>query len=153
MWEELYRTHYRELLMYCTGACRDRTLAEDTVQETFVKALQNAQLFEELGRSQRRAWLYRTARNLLCDRYRRSNLEQRYETAAEREPMGEETGFQSVENALLLAQLSPEDKALFSLRYLEDYSAAELAEALHIPAGTVRARLSRIRQKLKRMLK
>ena len=41
---------------------------------------------------------------------------------------------------------------LFHLRYEEGYNASELAELFHMPAGTIRARLSRCRNLLKTML-
>lgn len=68
MWEELYEKHYPELLKYAAAACKSRTEAEDLAQEVFLKALQNADIFQDLGPSQRRAWLYRTLKNSICDR-------------------------------------------------------------------------------------
>ena len=70
MWDELYREHYSELLNYCAKVCRDRALAEDLAQEVFLRAMQNAHIFEDLSRSQRRAWLFRTLKNMLMDSYR-----------------------------------------------------------------------------------
>lgn len=152
MWDEIYEKHYPELLRYAAGACRDEQLAQDIAQETFLKALQNADTFEDLGPSQRRAWLFRTLKNLLCDRYRRSKLEDTYlETVQEDAPYWD-PGIARVENMQLLAQLSPQDRALFHLRYEEGYNASELSEMFGIPTGTIRAKLSRCRKLLKEML-
>lgn len=153
MWEEVYEAHYPELLRYCLGACKDAALAEDLTQEVFLKALQNADTFEDLGPSQRRAWLFRTLKNLMTDRYRRAALEAR--VAGEAEPqdaISEEPGFSRLETALLLSKLPREDMALFSLRYLEGYTAAELSELFQMPAGTIRSRLSRCRKLLRQWL-
>ena len=152
MWDEIYGAHYRELARYAAGACRDTELGEDLAQETFLKALQNADIFEDLGPSQRRAWLFRTLKNLICDRYRRAQLENAYLEAIEPEAAALDPGIQETENRLLLAVLSPEDRALFHLRYEEGYNASELAEMFGIPPGTVRARLSRCRTILKKRL-
>ncbi|HIT34308.1 MAG TPA: RNA polymerase sigma factor [Candidatus Faecousia intestinigallinarum] len=152
MWEELYRLHYQELLAKGMAGCHHRELAEDVVQETFVKALQNADIFEDLSASQRRAWLFRTMKNLLCDRYRRAALEQQYTQEQTETAWIQEPGFQSVENALLLASLSAEEQMLLQLRFEEGYTAAELAEMLGIPAGTIRSKLSRSRKILKKAL-
>ena len=46
----------------------------------------------------------------------------------------------------------PEDRMLFHLRFEEGYNATELAEMLHLPPGTIRARLSRARSLLKKKL-
>lgn len=99
-----------------------------------------------------RAWLFRTLKNLMCDRYRRGQLENAYLEARQEQAEYWDPGIQETENRLLLAQLTPEDRTLFHLRYEEGYSASELSEMFHIPAGTIRARLSRMRKLLKNML-
>ena len=152
MWEELYEKHYKELLRYAVAACKNLAEAEDAAQEVFLKALQNPDTFQDLGPSQMRAWLFRTLKNLMCDRYRRGQLENAYLEARQEQAEYWDPGIQETENRLLLAQLTPEDRTLFHLRYEEGYSASELSEMFHIPAGTIRARLSRMRKLLKNML-
>lgn len=152
MWEELYEKHYPELLRYAAAACKNRAEAEDIAQEVFLKALQSADVFEDLGPSQRRAWLFRSLKNLMCDRYRRAQLEKAYLQTQEPDAAFLEPGIQEVENRLVLAQLSSQDRTLFHLRYEEGYNASELSEMLHIPAGTIRARLSRMRTILKNII-
>lgn len=152
MWEELYEKHYPELLRYAAAACKNRTEAEDVAQEVFLKALQSADVFEDLGPSQKRAWLFRSLKNLMCDRYRRAQLENAYLETREADAAYLEPGIQEVENRLLLAKLTQEDRMLFHLRYEEGYNASELSELLHIPAGTIRARLSRMRTILKNII-
>ena len=152
MWEELYEKHYKELLRYAVAACKNLAEAEDVAQEVFLKALQNPDTFQDLGPSQKRAWLFRSLKNLMCDRYRRGQLENAYLEARQERAEYWDPGIQETENRLLLAQLTPEDRTLFHLRYEEGYSASELSEMFHIPAGTIRARLSRMRKLLKNML-
>ena len=152
MWDEIYERHYPELLKYCIGACRDKELAEDLVQETFMRALQNADTIEELGPNQCRAWLYRTMKNLLYDRYRRAVLEAEHLQQLEEEAARPDPGIQQAENELILQMLTPEDRMLFTLRYIEDYNASEIAQMLQMNPGTIRAKLSRCRKILKNMM-
>lgn len=152
MWEELYEAHYSELLRYAAAACGNRLDAEDVAQEVFLKAIQNADTFEDLGPRQRRAWLFRALKNAMCDRYRRAKLENSYLETIDGEAGYLEPGMQEAENRLFLQSLRGEDRALFHLRYEEGYSASELAQLLGIPAGTIRARLSRMRTLLKSMM-
>lgn len=152
MWEMLYQRHYPELLKYCLAASLDRELAEDLVQETFLKALQNPDTLEDLGQAQRRAWLFRTLKNILVDRYRRAVLEREHLQTVDAETVAWDPGIQQVENEQVLASLAQEDRMLFRLRYIEDYNAAEISEMLGIPPGTIRSRLSRCRKKLKELL-
>lgn len=152
MWDELYQTHYPELKRYAMGVCHNPEQAEDLAQEVFLKALQNADTFEDLGPNQRRAWLYRTLKNLMCDKFRRAALENAYAQELQDDAEASEPGFERTENALLLNKLSPQDRVLFQLRYLEDYNATELSEIFGLPTGTIRAKLSRSRKYLKDML-
>lgn len=152
MWDEIYERYYPELLRYCVHACGNAAEGEDLAQEVFLKALQNADLFQDLGASQKRAWLYRALKNLIYDRYRRTQLENAYLEVLEEDAVYVEPGIEKTENSLLLSRLSEEDRALFHLRYFEDYNASELAKMFGLPTGTIRSRLSRARKLLKEML-
>lgn len=148
MWEELYEAHFSELIAFGTTMSGSRELAEDLVQETFVRGLMNEELLEDLSFSKRRAWLYRTLKNLFFDRYRRAALENQYVQGLQPDNPAEE-GLQEVENALILQSITPEDRTLFQLRYFEGYTAQEIGKMLDIPPGTIRSRLSRCRKYLK----
>lgn len=152
MWDDLYEKHYPELLRYAAAVCKNQAEAEDVAQEVFLKALQNADTFEDLGPSQRRAWLFRSLKNLMCDRYRRAQLENAYLESRRTEIAYVDPRIQETENRMLLDRLSPEDRTLFYLRYEEGYNASELSEMFRVPTGTIRARLSRMRKLLKTML-
>lgn len=152
MWDEIYERYYPELLRYCVHACGNAAEGEDLAQEVFLKALQNADLFQDLGASQKRAWLYRALKNLIYDRYRRTQMENAYLEVLEEDAVYVEPGIEKTENSLLLSRLSEEDRALFHLRYFEDYNASELAKMFGLPTGTIRSRLSRARKLLKEML-
>ena len=123
MWEELYKQHYQELLRKAMHICRNSAQAEDAVQDTFLRALQNVSVVEDLGPSQRRAWLFRALKNLLTDSFRRNTLEDQYtmglppEAAVEQEP-----GFEDIENEQFLSKLPPEEQLVFRLRFLEGYT-------------------------------
>ena len=151
MWEELYEDHYKELVSYGSRMSGSKELAEDLVQETFVKALMNTEVVEDLSPSKRRAWLFRTFKNLFFDRYRRVILENEYEQSWQPEYL-EDQGIQEIENAMLLQSLKPEDRAIFQLRFFDGYSAEEISEMMNLPPGTIRSKLSRCRKYLKQNL-
>ena len=150
MVRDLYERHYEELMRYCLQLCRSRELALDLMQETFLRALEREETMETFSPGQRRAWLYRTARNLFLDSVRKNALLQRKQRLLLDEEEGEEDGFLRAETELLLLRLPPEDRTLFRLRYLEGYSAVELGEMFDMPPATVRTRLLRARQLLKK---
>ena len=150
MIDELYDTLYQELAGWCTAMVGSRTQAEDLVQEAFLRAMLNAGLLEELDAGKRRAWMYRTVKNLYIDRKRR----EAFETMVEQIPEEgvEDTEYAQVDDAQLLAVLTPEERMLFTLRYLEGYNSAELGKIFDLPSGTVRSRLSDARSRLRQSL-
>jgi RNA polymerase sigma-70 factor (ECF subfamily) len=152
MWDEIYQRHYPELVRYAASVCKDLQQAEDVAQEVFLKALQSADVFEDLSDAQQRAWLYRALKNYMIDCFRRAKLESEYLDMIPEEAAYDDSRIQETENQLLLATLAPQDRMLFHLRYEEGYNASELSEMLGLPPGTIRARLSRCRMILKKQL-
>ena len=151
MWEELYERHYKELMSFGVRMSGSKELTEDLVQETFVRALMNPETVEDLTPTKRRAWLFRTFKNLFFDRFRRAVLENEY--AQDHLPeYAEDPGMQEVENAMVLQSITPQDRAIFQLRHFDGYTAEEIAQMLDLPPGTVRSRLSRCRKYLKQNL-
>ena len=122
---ELYTVYRAELLKYCCMICGNAGDAEDLLQETFMKALSHLDLLEELEEKERRAWLYKVARNLFYDSCRRRMTEQNHPMQAEEETDG---GFSEVETAMILSSLPPDLSGLFIKRYFDGYTSKELAE-------------------------
>jgi len=151
LWEELYEAHHKELISYGTHMNIGKELTEDLVQETFVKAMMNTDTLEDLSPAKRRAWLFRTFKNLFFDRYRRAVLECEYSQNLQPEYL-EDPGIQEIENAMVLQSISPQDRSLFQLRYFDGYTAEEISQMMNLPPGTVRSRLSRCRKILKQNL-
>ena len=148
LWEALYEDHEQELLAYGIRMSQSRELAEDLVQETFIRALMHTEVFEDLSPKQQRAWLFRTLKNLFFDRCRRAVLEREYAQNVRTQVL-EDPGIQEAENTMLLESISPEDRALFQLRYVDGYSAEEISQMMNRPPGTIRSRLSRCRKHLR----
>ena len=130
----------------------DRQLAEDLVQEAFLHALRGISSY----RFPRpfKPWLYAIALNCYRDRYRRSEFRQNVETIDDPQtenvvpdpgPSPEESQEKQEDLDRLLAALRrlplPQREALL-LRYSQGLSLAEIAEALELPLGTVKSRIS-----------
>ena len=150
MLEELFCAHRAELTAYCRGLCRSDAAAQDMVQEVFLRAWQNIGTLQDLGPSQRRAWLYRTARNLFVDA-----MACRFSASADScsaEPETPDPDFAEAEARRLLELLPPAEQELFRKRYLEGYTAAELGKMYGLPPATVRTRLAKARRYLSQLL-
>lgn len=150
MIEELYETFYQELLRWAVFYSGNCETAEELIQETFLRAMQHIHTLEELSLKQKRAWLYRTAKNLYIDQTRH----QRFETVTELVPesMQEQAEMTILEWDGILSALPQEEGMLFVMRYLEGYNARELGELFSIPAGTVRWKLSSARKHIRELL-
>ena len=152
--DSLYRTALR-----LTGSPAD---AEDLVQDTFLKAFRAADSFEP--GTNLRAWLFTILHNSARNRFRdlaREGLvvdtdavEQASDASAAARPSPD-----SPEAMLLKDTLGPELQAAIDalpaafrqavwLRDVEEFSYAEIARMLEIPAGTVMSRISRGRRML-----
>jgi RNA polymerase sigma-70 factor (ECF subfamily) len=131
---------------YVARACNDSALADDIVQETFLRYLNNAR--PELPERQRKAFVYKIASRLLIDNFRRKKalpLE-----TPEALTTGDE--WPSTDEALspdlkrLFVSLKPRDRALLWLAYAEGYSHVEIAEICGLRAASVRVMLFRLRR-------
>jgi RNA polymerase sigma-70 factor (ECF subfamily) len=137
--------------------------AEDLVQETYLKAFRAADRFEP--GTNLRAWLFtilhNTARNRARDRARDAVTidSETVDQAADGPSYGRAAQVPTPEALLLREALTPELQAAIDdlpdafreavwLRDVEEFSYAEIADMLNIPAGTVMSRISRGRRML-----
>lgn len=149
---ELYRRHVDDALRLAFLLTGDRAVAEDLVQDAFVKVLGR---FHDLRKRDAFWWyLRRTIVNLANSHLRRRRIErawlerQRPDAAAPAGPDFEERD--RVVTALMT--LRPEQRAAVVLRYLEDLSEADTADALGRPVGTVKSMVSRGMDRLREEL-
>lgn len=141
---QLYPLYFEELTRFLTGLLKSRAAAEDVAQETFLRALEHAEQFEAYDRAACRAWLYRTAKRICIDRFRRRSCAPLPEDGVFRED--DHTG---PEVAELIALLPAHERALFVLNAFESCSAKELADQFGLKPATVRQRLCSARARLR----
>jgi RNA polymerase sigma-70 factor (sigma-E family) len=149
--EELYRAHASDALRLAYLLTGDRSLAEDLAQDAFVKVVGR---FHDL-RNRDAFWWYlrRTIVNLSRSHFRRRRTER---TWLERQRPDEthldpDVGERERLRAALMS-LRPEQRAAIVLRYFEDLSEADTAQALGIPIGTVKSMVSRGMDRLRKEL-
>jgi len=162
---------YRELVERYQGQVYSLSLrmvrraedAEDLTQETFVR------MFRALARYDPErpfaAWLFTIASRLCIDHIRRRKVspisltQRERESDEEYEIEVEDPGLKPDEAAVhseesertsaLIESLPPHYRIVVLLRHVQDLSYEEIAEALHLPLGTVKARIHRARALLK----
>jgi RNA polymerase sigma-70 factor (ECF subfamily) len=147
------------LVNYLTRLSGSRDRAEDLAQDTFVRLLERSAGYVEQGKL--RPYLYRIATNLVRTGQRR---EQRWRLLQPRLAAGNGTGSEPRQLAALerreLGRILASNLQRVPLRYrvplllrdVEDWSYSEIADLLDCKAGTVKSRIHRGREALRRLV-
>jgi RNA polymerase sigma-70 factor (ECF subfamily) len=141
------------LLRMCFLYLKDIHLAEDAVQDTFIKVSKSYINFK--GDSEEKTWVMRIAINV-CKNYLRSSWWKRIDKAAVLENITVSKSTDSLQDEALLLEimkLSQKYKEVILLFYYQDLKIREIAEVLNIPEATISVRLMRAREILKIKLK
>lgn len=133
---------------YAASLMRDRHLAEDVVQETFLRAWRYWESYR--GSSNRQAWLITICRNVAFDALRRRRPETSFDNVDHLRG-DNDRGWVELTDSLLA--LSIEHREVLTLIDLLGYDYDTAAEILDCPVGTVRSRLSRAREKYRDVLR
>lgn len=153
---ELVRRHKREVLAFVSRFCELHSDIDDLGQEVFCKAYENLGAFK--SRSSFRTWLYRIASNTCLD-----HLRQRRRNPVQNTPLPEDErsaavlgSRESTESRLdcrrLLAHLSPKDRLVVTLLYVEGFSVKETAAISGLSAANVRVRAFRAKARLRQFM-
>lgn len=151
MLQALVEEHTASVFRVARSVVQDSALAEDVVQETFIRAWQKADSFR--GEVPIRNWLLRIAHNVAVSTLRTVRDES---VDPHRLPIQlEQTGPDVVVEARAqiidaLAGLNPIDRSLVVLREIEGLTYAEISKILDLPMPTVKTRLFRARARLRR---
>lgn len=146
--EQLFVKYRDAVFNLARSVVGDAEQAEDTTQETFVRAYVGLPGFR--GRSQFRTWLYRIAVNqalrVKSASARRKHVEQPLEDlslCSDRPEPGEALELSEIQKSVrrAIAELPAGHSAAVTLRYIEGLSIAEVAEILGSPVGTIKSRL------------
>ena len=145
---------------------RDRQLAEDLTQETLLKVYDQAWDYLPLGRF--RGWLFRMARNLLIDTFRRHSRDALIHAGSGADD--DQQALSSVVSGVispdahadqreltglvdrLLAELPEEQRLTFALHHFAGLSLPEISEILETNLSTTKSRLRLTREKLQAAL-
>lgn len=137
--DQFYRDNWDAIYRTVALTIRDADLAREAVDEAMVRALANwRQLRSGANPS---GWVYRTAFNWAVDQIRRRNRDsqrQRLNRDAHWDPDTSRPDLTEKINRLTFDQ-----RAVLVLRVVNDWSEEDVANALDIPVGTVKSRLSR----------
>jgi RNA polymerase sigma-70 factor (sigma-E family) len=149
--DTFYIATVRRVVLYLYAACGDRAEAQDIAQEAFARAWQH---WLKVARyDDPEAWVRAVAWRLMANRWR--GLRRWVAARARMGTPAEVTGGPSPDRVAVveaLQQLPQPQRQVIALHYLLDMPVSEIAASLGVPAGTVKARLSRARTTLAGLL-
>ena len=145
--EELYDKYHKALYNSILRIIPSTELAEEVLQETFVKIWHNIGSYNaDKGRLY--TWMHNIARNLSVDvlrskDFRNNSKNQDLENIVNTgyEPSGRSYNTDTIGIKALLNKLKPEQKEVMQAVYFDGYTHVEAAERLDIPLGTVKTRI------------
>lgn len=169
-YRELIRRYERPVFSLILRMVRDRQLAEDLAQETFIKALNAISSYRPEFKFS--SWIFKIANNAAIDHLRRRELNtlsidgapnatsaEDIEATALQVGDKSETPLAELEARELgtaieraIGRLRPEYRSCIMLRHVEGMAYEEIAQLLDLPLGTVKTYIHRARHELREML-
>ncbi|GGH75970.1 ECF RNA polymerase sigma factor SigW [Compostibacillus humi] len=166
-YREIVELYQNKIYQHCYRMLGNVHEAEDIAQEAFIRAYVNIDSFDE--RRKFSSWLYRIATNLSIDRIRKrkpdyfldaevkgtDGLDMYSQMAASDRTPAEELESNELQRYIHkeISELPPKYRSIIVLRYLEEFSLQEISEILDIPIGTVKTRIHRGREALRKRLR
>ena len=160
--ESLIRKYQKQVHAYAFRKVSDFQTAEDITQETFLRVYQNLATLNDPAKFS--SWLYAIVNHLCIAWHRKSRLQteslqeiyiSEIETDAYSQYVAVEHAKTTAEarRALvskLLTKLKESDQEVITLHYFEEMTSSEIGEFLGVSENTIKSRLHRARQELKR---
>lgn len=155
----IYDAFADPIFRYVSFRVRNREDAEDLTDQVFLKMIEALPGYDERG-VPFAAWLYRIARNLLVDRYRRAGREAAVElgpTVVDTRPAADPfaAASASLDQAAVrsaMTTLTEDQRLVITLRFIEGWSVEEVAEVLNRKPGAVHQLQHRALAALRRAL-
>jgi len=154
--EELYQKYSRMLFGYFFRMHPDTHVCEDLVQEVFLKVIKYRHTYRG-ERNRFLGWLLRIAHHTGIDHHRRRRHEKKHADSEELEFHADNQANQGAlvteQQQLLqmaLAQLTPAQREVLMMSRIQEMRYEDIAQALNCQVGTVKARIFRAFEKLRR---
>lgn len=156
MFHDLYVTYARPVYSYMLGRTGSRNDAADLLQDVFMRIWNRMEALERIPEDQRTYWIFSIASNRVKDYYRKSSNQRQAE--AQLRDLNKGGGIRTEDLSQLLAgreryrelesalyALPEELRCILLMKVVGGLNSTQIGEALGIPAGTVRYKVSQAR--------
>lgn len=152
--DQFFADHFDDLVRSLTAITGDRELARDSVQEAFIKTYARWRRVRRLDNPV--TWVRRVAinksRDLHRSEIRRRRREQHTNTGVEQVLQPQDSTSSRLHLEHLLRQLTPRQRSVAALFYMEDLPVSEIGASLGLSNGAVKFHLNKARAGLKGLL-
>ena len=148
--QALYEKTAPALGTYIRRTCGQQDLADDILQETFLKFLRAPR--PAMDEAATRAYLYRTATTLTVDHWRRRKREEAWSLKTISRAKSAEPSTLHRDMARMFERLAHRERGLLWLAYVEGFEHREIAEVLGLREKSIKVLLFRARKKLAAIL-
>ncbi|MEH7380833.1 RNA polymerase sigma factor SigX [Bacillus sp. JJ1533] len=140
LFEELYEKYHHDVFSFLFYMVKNRELAEDLVQEVYIRVLKSYDRFE--GKSSEKTWLFSIARHVAIDSFRKQkgwkqrimdSFDWNRQEVRDIAPLPEEIALQNEQVQIMyrcLDHCTTDQRLVLILRYIQSLSIAETAKAL-----------------------
>ena len=154
--ELLYRKYAKKMYGICLSYAADRSMAQDILQDGFIKVFKKIETFREQGSLE--GWIRRIITNTALDYMRQKT--RNFDYIDENKEVEEEQLDNSIMEKInsdgifrIIQQLPHGARTVFNLYAVEGYSHKEIADKLEITEGTSKSQFKRARSLLKELLR
>lgn len=159
LFDQLYLEFGRELHAYLFGRTGSKETADDLLQDIFLRVWNRMDIVKPIPPNERRYWLFSAAANRVTDYYRHAAVKKkateklilqhkldRTETSNTEQAVTAREQYRELEKAI--RELPEELRTILLMHSVGGMSSSKIGEAIRIPAGTVRYKLSLARRSL-----
>lgn len=147
---ELHKRHARKVFLSCFAFLRNHAEAEDTTQETFVRAYERPHLFRSGDVA---GWLLTIARNMCIDKWRKKRSEAPWEEVPEKASPGEPHDVLSrllLSRTMQIVKTLPREQRICIELNLKGYSYDEMSSQIGGSSEDVRRHLQNAKREIRR---
>ncbi|HLT55953.1 MAG TPA: RNA polymerase sigma factor SigX [Bacillota bacterium] len=164
VFDRLYDTYHQDLFQFIMYMVKDRTIAEDLIQEVYIKVLKSYYTFK--GESSEKTWLFSIARHVTYDYFRSQqrrkkrisqffDWSEKGEIIPDNKSLPEEIAIQNDEIRRVyhyLDKCTKDQRSVLILRYILSFSIQETAEILNFSISKVKTTQHRGLKNLRKYL-
>ena len=153
--EALIKANYKKLYNFLLRTCKQKELAEDITQETFIKAWNSIEQFR--GDCRFSTWLIGIGYNKYLDVRKQNRLQFdefiETEITNKEENLSNSTDLKKIKITGAVSKLSDDSQEVILLHYQENLTYSEIATILGLPKGTVKSRVNTALTKIRNLVK